>query len=285
MATDLKQHLSTIAADRTPIWIDATKYGQKLLNNDKEIAWEDIGACVSYHRQLQGLINSDVIAVQVGDFYRNWFDRHPALKSTMKEKKRLGYALRTLLADLEAKKQLNEFVKALCDCYPDTPVTLVLPSPKQWMKQAYCYARDCDTVDVSWEDAESASMYMADFLRNFSDCDISAILLSDQLGDGVENDLHLQAYQPVINTAEHYRWQIVLSGALESFRPKSDSGICFNLCSSYSSNTGVFQSAAEWKNSTLPLFSGEGFLFVEVPKDAVPEEVLEELDHLRKTGG
>lgn len=285
MATNLKQHLSTIAAERTPVWIDATSYGQKLLNNNKEVAWEDIGACVSYHRQLQGLINSDVIAVQVGDFYQSWLKQHPALKSAMKEKRRLGYALRTLLADPKAKQLLNEFVKALCDCYPDVPVTLVLPSPKQWMKQAYCYARDCDTVDVSWEDAESASMYMADFLRNFSDCDISAILLSDQPGEGVENDAHLQAYQPVINTAEHYRWEIVLSGAQNSFTPKDDSGISFSLCKNYSSTTGVFQSAAEWKNSELPLFSGEGFLFVEIPENAVPEEVLDELVNLRKAGG
>lgn len=285
MATNLKQHLSTIAADRTPIWIDASNYGQKLLNNDKEIPWEDIGACVSYHRQLQGLVNSDVIAIQVGDFYQSWLEKHPALKSAMKEKRRLGYALRTLLADSKAKQLLNEFVKALCDCHPDTPVVLALPSPRKWMKEAYCYARDCDTVEVSWEDAESASMYMADFLRNFSDCDISAILLSDQTGEGVENDAHLLAYQPVINTAEHYRWEIVLLGAQNDFTPNTDSGVCFSLCRNYSNTTGVFQSAAEWKNSELPLFSGEGFLFVEIPSNAIPEEVLEELANLRKTGG
>jgi hypothetical protein len=282
MDKSLIEHFESTASTQVPVWVSAWEYGLKLLNKNNDIDWSDIGKVVSYHRQLQGLVNSEVITIQVDEFYKYYQANTGSLKNSMKEKRRLGYPLRTLLAEPNAKKVLQEIVSALCDCYPNQPVVLELPSPKQWMALAYCYAHDYNHIEVSWEDAESASMYIADFLRTFSDCKLSAIMLKDVEFQGAGSDAQVAAYQPVINIAEHYRWQIVLDGCSHGYTPSPSTGITFSLGSVFSESSGVKLSEAQWKSNNVPDFSGNGFLFVEIPEDSVPEEVLEELTRLRK---
>ena len=283
MPIDLKNHLQKLASQCTPLWIDAWAYGQQLLNKGSPPPWDDVGAFVSYHRQLQGLVQSDILVVEVENFYENWLQSNTALLAKMGEKRRLGYALRVMLADSAARDQLHEITKAVCNSNSDVPVVLALPSPKRWMANAHCQARKIDDARVSWDDAESASMYVADFLRCFSDCELSAVLLRDAANTGPVCAGDVTRYQPVINVAQHYGWQIVLDGCADNFLASPESGVAVCLSQLSTKESGLKLSDDCWDGASLPSFNDERFWYVTIPQNAVPEQVLELLGKMRAT--
>jgi len=282
MGTRLATHLREAAARQVPLWVDAWAYGTRVLRKGKAAPWEDLGELVAFHRQLQGLVRSDIVTINAADFYRHWLDSHPALLTAMAEKRRLGYALRTLLADDAARKQMREVVGALYDCYPEQPVALALPSPRAWMATAHGRAHALDDIPVSWDDAESAAMYMADFLRNFSDCGLSGLLLVDAPADGPACDADLERYRPVINVVEHYRWQLALLGTASGFCPATENTAIYTIDELSTKPAGATLDQRFWSTGELPGETRPLFWYAEVPEDAVPELVLERLETLRK---
>jgi len=284
MPIDLKNHLRKVASQYPPLWIDAWSYGQQLLNKGNPPPWDDVGAFVSYHRQLQGLVQSDILVVEVESFYENWLRNNTALLVNMGEKRRLGYALRVMLADSTARNQLQEIIRAVCDSNTNTPVVLALPSPKCWMGSAHCRARNIDSAQVSWDDAESASMYVADFLRCFSDSELSGVLLRDPDNTGPASAGDIARYQPVINVAQHYHWQVILDGCVDNFLPSSEFGVTVSIGNQSTDEGGLKLPDDCWDGAELPMFNGQGFWYVTVPRNAVPEQVLELLAKMRATG-
>lgn len=285
MPIDLKNYLQGVAARCTPLWIDAWAYGQQLFNKGNPPPWGDVGAFVSYHRQLQGLVKSDILVVEVESFYDNWLQNNAGLLVNMAEKRRLGYALRTMLADAAARSQLHEIIKAVCDSNKNMPVVLALPSPKQWMANAHCRACKIDRAEVGWDEAESASMYVADFLRCFSDCELSGVLLRDLDTTGPASASDVARYQPVINVAQHYGWQTVIDGCADNFLASPESGVTFCLSEQSAEGGGLKLPKGCWDGTELPQFSGHGFWHVTIPQHAVPEQVLEIIEKMRANSG
>ncbi len=312
MAIDITHYLDTIASEKHPkqhaMWVDAWDYGNQLLNKSslnkdslnkgQSLPWHDIAAIVAHIKQLQNLVNSDIVTVEVGDFYTSWLRSHPTLLNAMGEKRRLGYALRTMLAELGAREQLKDIINALCETYRDKPVVLAIPSPKQWIASAYCAAKNIDGVDVEalnidWNDAESASMYVADFLRSFSECAISGLLIRDDADQGPASDAEVARYQPVLNVGEHYRWQCILDGCPQSYVPTPNTGISFSLRETQRSQpsqkaqqapplfTALKLSAQDWAQHPSSIEPGGACCYVCIPSDGIPETVLEKLTLLR----
>ncbi|MBV1919517.1 MAG: hypothetical protein KUG73_02455 [Pseudomonadales bacterium] len=300
MAIDITHYLNTNPSEQPPVkhsvWVDAWDYGNKLLNKGQPAPWHDIAAIIAHIKQLQSLVNSDIVTLEVGDFYSAWLRFNPDLLHAMGQKRRLGYALRTMLADQDARKQLKEIIDALCESYCDKPVVLAIPSPKQWIASAYCTAKDIDSVDISWDDAESASMYVADFLRCFSGCGISGLLIRDNTDQGPASDAEVARYQPVLNVAEHYRWQCILDGCPHSYIPNPVTGINFSLRRRQFSQLSLQQhqsqqppppftalklTAQDWTEHPSSVKPDGTCCYVCIPSDAIPETVLEKLTHLR----
>jgi hypothetical protein len=276
MSVVLTQYLEKLATEHTPLWIDAWAYGKALLARGGEPPWGDVGELVAYHRQLQSLVGSDIVVIELESFYHSWLQQSPGLLAAMAAKKRLGYALRTLLADTAAREHLHEIVDALAGLYPDRPVLLALPSPKHWMAIAYCQAHALNEVEVSWDDAESASMYIADYLRSLADCDISGLVLRDSKGPSTDEEV--ARYQPVLNVAEHYRWQVVMDGCSQDYQPGPAQGISFCLANGAGKNACPKISLDTWQHGVA---DKPAFLYLTIPEDAVPESVLEWLDAAR----
>lgn len=279
MSLDLKTHLAEVAVSKIPLWVDGWHYGRELLNKGNAAPWGDVGAFVSFFTKLQSLVESDVLVVEVGDFYQNWHQDNPALIAAMAEKGRLGYAMRTLLADQGARDQLHEVVKAVCDTNAGTPVLLAMPSPKRWMGEAHCQARGLDSVEVSWEDAESASMYVANFLRCFAGCDLSGVLLRDTAGEGPSSSSDIARYQPVLNVAEHYHWSVSLDGCSAAV-PDSGVSLCFGQPGGDKPVAKLTR--ADWGKGDSQSIAENQCWYVEIPSDAVPEQVLEVLGKLKE---
>ena len=277
----LTDHLTAVSENSTPLWIDGWKYGEKLLNNGSAAPWTDVGALVSFHNKLQGLLTSDVLTVSVDAFYDFWLKQNPDLLQQMADKRRLGFALRTLLADQSAKEQLHEVVKAICDSNTGTPVLLEMSSPKRWVGVAHCQAQKKDTAEVSWDDAEGAAMYVADFLRFFSDTGLNGVLLRDTEGEGPANEADALRYQPVINVARHYEWHVVLDGCSGGYSVSPEQGVTYCLGQQGASGQKL-DPAYFVDNQAIPSLVEGQFFYVDIPVDAVPERVLESLEALRK---
>lgn len=282
MTVALDQHLRQAGRDHCPLWVDAWAYGRHVLRRDAAAPWDDVGALVAHHRQLQGLVKSDVQNIDVGDFYQAWISNHPALLAAMGEKRRLGYALRTLLADGASRAQLKEIVAAICECYGQQPVVLALPSPRAWIGRAHCQARGLEQVEVTWEDAESAAMYMADFVRTFSDCSLSGLLLLDEAPDGPACAEDLLRYQPLFNVAQHYRWQVAVVGCSEGYQPEPGKEVSQVILERVHSGAGATPGRDFWQTGDPGTRATPAFWYVEVPATAVPETVLDRLDTLRQ---
>ena len=291
MAIDITHYLDTITSVEHPIqhamWVDAWDYGKQLLNKGQPQPWHDIAAIIAHIKQLQSLVNSDILTVDVGDFYKEWLRTHTTLLHAMGDKRRLGYPLRTMLADQGARQQLKDIIDALCESYLDRPVVLAIPSPKQWIASAYCAAKEINTVDISWDDAESASMYVADFLRSFSECSISGLLIRDNTDQGPASDVEVARYQPVLNVAKNYRWQSILDGCPENYVPNPNTGISFSLRRSQqyqqsnSALTALKLSTQDWPQHPSSVQQGNACYYVCIPADAIPETVSEKLTQLR----
>lgn len=282
MPIRLNAHMQSIATTRTPLWVDAWAYGQRLLGNGQDAPWLDTSAFVAWHRQLQALVSSDVVLIEAGDFYRCWLQANPNLQAVMAQKRRLGYALRTLLADTSARNQLHEVITALCEGYQDRPVLLALPSPRQWIGWAYCQARQLDKIDVSWDDAESASMYVADFLRSFADSALSGLLIRDVAAAGPSCEAEVNRYLPVINVAGHYQWQLVLYGCSDDYIATPEQKITYCIHRQPGVPGGLHLADDCWHGERLPVPGGQDFWYATVPEDANPEQALETLSTLRE---
>ncbi len=299
MAIDITLYLNKIVSTQHtvqhPVWVDAWDYGSQLLNKKQPPPWCDVAAIIAHIKQLQSLVNSDILTLEVGNFYTTWLHTHPALLHAMEDKRRLGYALRTMLAEPGPREQLKDIINALCESYREKPIVLAMPSPKQWIAIAHCAAKNIDGVnieapDISWDDAESASMYIADFLRSFSECAISGLLIRDYTDQGPASDAEVARYQPVLNVAEHYRWQCILDGCPQNYVPNPNTGISFSLRESQQSQqsqqfphpfSALKLSAQDWTQHPPIIEQGNACYYVCIPADAIPEAVLEKLSRLR----
>ena len=283
MSINLQEYLGALAAQRTPLWINGWIYGEKLLCKGA-VPWSDVAAFVSFFNQLQGLLKSDVLTIDLADFYKHWLASHPALLDAMGAKSRLGYALRTLLADPEARRYLKEIIGAICEVHKDTPVLVSFPSPRYWVGRAHCQAKQIAEVEVSWQDAESGAMYLADFLREFSSCSLSGIALLEEESEAPKSDEEIAHYRPLLNVAKHYGWSVVLDGCADSYMPSPEVGVSLCLSLSNKKAQGRKLSSSFWDDGCA---SGNGiaadqFWHVDIPADAVPEKVLDALATLRE---
>ena len=281
MAVDLKDHLAAVSTNRTPLWIDAWSYGETLLNRGERAPWNDVGQMAAFVGKLQDLVASDVLMVEVQSFYDYWLQHNPALLEAMAEKRRLGYPLRTLLADQAARTRFHEHVEALCNSSRELPVLLAMPSPRQWMAWAYCQCRGVESVDVSWDDAESAAMYVADYLRTFADCALSGVLLRDSAGCSPRDLSEVARYQPVVNVARHYQWHVVLDAGDDGDATfPGGEGVIF-LGSDIAGLSGVRVTGIGEQQDVFQTPQSGSYCYARIPATAVPETVLEHLENLR----
>ncbi len=283
MSNNLQAHLAAVAAEQTPLWINGWRYGEKLLRKGNS-PWGEVAPLVSFFNQLQSLLKSDVLTIDLESFYENWLKSHPSLLSEMGAKNRLGYALRTLLADQQARSHLKEIVSAICEVHKNTPVLISFPSPRRWLGTAHCDAKQVQQVEVSWQEAESGAMYLADFFREFSSCGLSGIVLREENGEAPCSNEEVAHYQPLINVAKHYGWSVVLDGCADDFQPSPEVGVTLCLGSANENVQGRKLAPSYWTGSCSADkdLADNQFWFVDIPADAVPEQVLDVLATLRE---
>ena len=254
-------------------WLDWVDYGQKVILNGKEVPWGDPTALVQFFGQGAALLKLGVSDLNLGDYFDWWLQDNPPALEAMQGKKRIGFALKTLLGNPSLRASLKEIVGSLAAA-SNTPLILSIPSPRQLLPWAHDKANGTETETVDDVVVDSATVYLADFLREFSDSGIAGIHIREQNAEDFGSTLS-SLYKPLNNIADAYRWTVGLdldecqATDLDDFdivickRPVTANLIAHPLPDSF------------WETG-----KGEpgAFLYGKVPVDAIPERVLEVLD-------
>jgi len=262
------------------LWLDYVDYAGRLLAAGT-IPWMDTTACSAWLRKAQGLLRSDAIGLPVGRIVAAWLATHPGLREAMGAKLRAVYPIKTLLGDEELRAHVVALFTSLRGSVPGPFFALELPSPRAWVVDSYEQAHGT-AIDAGEDEADSASLYIADFLRAFGECGVDALVLVESPATEPATAAEIACYQSVLNVAGHYRWAAGLQVPGSRFDGTS-TGLDFVISPAAVSGAlhGRVVPVSYWADGVLPAADAPGFLYATVPADSAPEQVLERLASLR----
>jgi hypothetical protein len=205
---DLLASLTAAPSGRaTPVWFDSLAYCRDKLLSGEPLPWASPGELTAFVGKAQGMFRSDALLVDLADLYAWRVAGDAELRASMGARTRPGYALRTLLNDEDGRAVAVDAVTATAGGGA-TPVVLSLPSPARWLLvTAELAGQPAEPPDA--DRADTAAMYLADFLRIFATSPVDGLLLHE--GHTPAADLlHPDAYRPVLNVADHYEWPVLV---------------------------------------------------------------------------
>ncbi len=259
------------------VWLDGTDYAARLLAGG-QVAWLDVAAGIAWQRKAQDLLRSDVLTVDLIRIVEAFCSARPTLRQAMAEKKRTGFALKTLLADEGLRRHLTEWTGALHAALPSVPLCLRLPSPRHAIAEAWRIAHgQLPDEQVDEDQIDSAALYLADFLRAFSVAGLDAVLLTEV---GAAPTADTQAlYQSVLNVAAGYQWTVGLELPEGTTASALVDGFAFAIADApLQVPTVVRVPTSFWTDGDAPTAV---LRHAVVPADAQPEQVLQRLAVLR----
>lgn len=269
------------------IWLKSSAYAQRLLLGEAGDPWSGASQYLAFFSQAQGLLKPDVAVLEVGELFDSWVGRNPGLREELAGKKRLSFAPRKLLEQAGPRQILAEVgVAVLANLRGQVPLVLSMPSPRAWAIRANALAgRDCE--ELADDLVEDVAMYVADLMRSVSALAVGGVMLEENQAEGHFGAVQVELYRPIINVAKHYRWALGLrTGAAEIAGNEALDEFNWFLSKRASLRAGVplgvDVSEVLWRGAPLPELRPGQFYFVEIPRDASPELVLDNLARLRK---
>ncbi|CAG7631926.1 hypothetical protein SIM91_42995 [Rhodococcus opacus] len=206
MTVDFDSVLSAPRSGRDrAVIIDHHEYAQSVFLRGQPVPWTDPVAYANFIGQAQGLLNPDVTLLDLGRFYSSRLTANNALREAMSTRTRIGYALKTLLADPGTAKQASELASVLAQT-SKAPLVLQIPEPTVWLASTHEGSGAGSAEDIDVDDAENMSIYVADWLRGLAALPVSALLLDTRWTGSVLPDVPLPTYSPMLNVTDHYRW-------------------------------------------------------------------------------
>lgn len=268
------------------LWIDYLDYARRLFLKGAD-PWGDPARFVNAFSQAQQLLKSDLIDVRVEDYMASWLQGDGA---ALEPARRPTSDLKQILGDDSYRDGLVTVLATLGDLGRGcSGIALTIPSPRRWLR--ICVARAGGDVDEPLDEdyVEMAAMYIADYLRAFADSGISALLLEEDRDPG--QDL-LSLYQPVLNVAAGYQWDvgILIPGELTTALGGDlavtivDPAALAALAKG-GAPCGVSVPGDYWagKDKKFAVPEGCAAVYVRIPGDANPEQVLKRLAALRES--
>jgi len=249
------------------VLLDGDDYAQRVLLQGRTVPWDEPMAYAHYFGQAQDLLGPDAALLSLGPFCARRIETDGTLQSAMRARTRSGSALRALLANDDLIRRAVELVTLVARTQR-RPVVLQVPSPRWWLARTHPFSGELTVEGLSVDDAENASMYVADWLRRFAGLPLAAVVLDDRDGPGdpPTQAVPLPVYSPVAGVTEHYRWTLALRHA-------------DHVELHGSAATGAVIPQRFWLEDDVPVPEGD-FLLGEIPATAIPEDVLHRLSGL-----
>jgi len=258
-----------------PLWFDAAAYGRAKLLGGGQLPWHSPAELTAFFGKTQAMFGSDAILADIADVFAQRAAADEALRTAMAARSRPGYALRTLLGDEQARATAAEAVRVLAATSGAVPLILTAPAPGRWLAAAAQQAGS-DPGPPNAGQAETAAMYSADVLRTFAGAGVDGLLL-DEGQVPADELIPPEAYQPVLNIADHYEWPVLIRAEAAAAWPHgSVPGVAAWLGSAApaepSGRWGIVAGADFWDGAG-PSADADLVLAV-VPAEADPEAVM-----------
>jgi hypothetical protein len=194
-----------------PLLLDHSGYGTAVIRQGRPIPWTDLAELTGYFGQLNGLLDPDTAWVDVDALYSAHLGTRDDLVVAMGSRTRTGYAMRTLLTDDEGIDLVLRTATTLSEA-SRRPVVLKVPSPARWLAQAHQVAgTPLEVVDE--DDADKASMYVAEWLGRLGSLPVGLLLLDAREEDDmtlIEAKEDLEGYTAITNVADHFGWSVAV---------------------------------------------------------------------------
>lgn len=281
----------------TKIWLDYLDYANRLFAAGRDDLLHNPSTYISVISQGQGLLKSDVIFIHMNDFYRSFIQSHSTVAESWVGKKPT-FAIKKTLALEEPKQIVTEVLKGLQSLfYGSKPIVITIDSPKAWIQWLHQMVLPNEQLHFNADELEGVSVYLAEFLRNFSTFGVSAIVINEGKESYLDHMQLLSCCQPILNIAKHYQWlvgyhieqpvsqnlgikQISDKVDFTLFSASSIAEMLPHWESGFVSGGGL--NKAFWTENGNPHeIPHGGLLFGKIPADAEPEKVLSRLNFLR----
>ncbi|WP_168581873.1 hypothetical protein [Gephyromycinifex aptenodytis] len=263
MSTALHTLCSAPPSGRSrPLLIDSDDYARQVIRQGSPVPWLDLAALTSHVGQVQALLRSDAVWVNIGALYRAHLAAEPGLVKEMGVKSRAGFALRTLLGHDATTASVVHTLSTLASA-TRLPLVLDLPSPARWLAAAHATAGTA-LEEVSEDHADSASMYIAQWLGTLGAIPVALVHLdaTEQEGEAATAAESLSTYTSVSNITDHFEWALALRRGTEVHSALSDVSI------------GVLGREYWSGPAAIP---SDDVLLTQLPAQATPEVVLAQL--------
>lgn len=268
------------------LWINFNAYAKKLLLSEEDNPWTTPASYMSFYGQAHGLVKADVAVLDVWDLYQHWMQEDKDALESMVTKRRVTLPVKKMLEAFAPRELLAEVITAISNNYNGSvPIVLVIPSPRALVVKAYQAANDGD-IEPDEMSVDTAAMYVADYLRYFSETGLSGVLLMEDESLMPLNSEELSWYQPVFNVTKHYRWAVGvhLPEEIENFVLPDD--VNFSIVPAQSDladdSLGIDISEQLWGQGNDSLGArNKGFYYLSIPESSKPELVLETLSTLK----
>jgi hypothetical protein len=249
------------------VLFDHHEYATSVILRARAVPWDNATAYAAFFAQAQGLLRPDAALLDLNRLYDHLTAGNTGLETGMAARSRTGYALRTLLGDVDVNRAVLEFVTVFARTSRQ-PVVLRIPSPMEWLMGTHHFSGADDTSELDADNAENASMYVSDWLRAFAALPVAGLLLDNRTPPGVSRSVQvpLEAYTPIANLAANYRWTL---GQLDDEQVQLHGETA----------VGAYIPARFWLEPEVELPAGD-FYLSEIPSAASPEGVLARLDTL-----
>ncbi|MGW3268302.1 hypothetical protein [Streptomyces sp. NPDC001056] len=267
MAMDFTTLLSAPPSGRrTALVVDHQHYAPAVILQGRPVPWTDPVAFAQYTGQVQGLLRPDTTLLDLGAYYDDALARDDTLRAGLSARPRTGYALRTLLAHEPTAVAAVELAEVVARASA-TPLVVQIPSPVLWLARTHELSGAGPITDLTADHAETAAMYVADWLRRLAAPPVSLLLLDERdPRSGELPQLDDSVYAPVANVTDHYRWAL---------GRRTGQGVTVGG----SGLTGPRIPREFWHGDGAEPPSGD-FLLADIPADAAPETVLAQLAKL-----
>lgn len=276
----------TLADASGAVWLDSWAYCRRLFLEGRPLQWGNSAEIDGFIRKSESLLKPSVTCLPVGEFLRHAVHAIPGLQGAMGAKKRSGYALKTLLRDGDLRNQINNALRITSEAVSTKPITVSIPAPRALIAWAYEVAHGEPIPDLTLDHADSASVYISDFLTSLSGSELKGVLVEESCASESDWAEELAIYTPIKNVATHRRWALGVRLPFVPVKPASTEPFDFIVCPVAGESESLLEGrwlGPDFWNGGSPEVSA-GFNYSVVPEDAVPELVLERRKSLEAQG-
>ncbi|WP_054814909.1 hypothetical protein [Nocardia arizonensis] len=212
MSSSLQSLVRTPPSGRSrPLLVDSDAYATTVIRQGNPIPWTDLSALSGHVAQVHSLLDPDALWADVEALTGAHLGAGPSLVTRMGARSRTGYPLRTMLGAEALVDRILTTVRTLADA-TRRPVVLDVPSPARWLGRVHALVGN-PLATVDYDAADSASMYLAEWLGKLGPLPIALVLLDARTSDGdaaVTTTETTSSYSSIINVASHFGWTLAL---------------------------------------------------------------------------